>query len=166
MINSNHTPSLRPIQMSDFETVIKWSQNEAFCEANDWELNRTPDELYSWWEKCVENKNSDFIRIGIVLDNTLIGYGDLACINGSQAEIGIAIGDSALWGQGFGRVATNQLIEYGKTIGITTFLAETHETNIRAIKMLERIGFKEISRHGVEMYKGIKTTLIQFKLNI
>ena len=67
MINSNHTPFLRPIQMSDFQTVFKWSQNEAFCEANDWELNRTHDELYSWWEKCVENKNSDFILIGIEL---------------------------------------------------------------------------------------------------
>ena len=156
--------TLRPIEMEDFQAVLLWSQDNDFCEANGWELNRSPEALSNWWQKCVENKSTDFIRIGIALKNILIGYGDLACIQGSLAEIGIAIGRSSLWGQGIGQAATVKLIDYGKTIGITTFLAETHETNYRARKMLERMGFKEISRNGSELYKGIETVLIQYKL--
>jgi [ribosomal protein S5]-alanine N-acetyltransferase len=161
-----HLLILRPIHIDDFQAVLNWSQDEVFCEANGWDLNRTTDELFNWWKKCVENKNAAFIRIGIELNDTLIGYGDLAYMNGSEAEVGIAIGESSLWGQGLGQVATVKLIDYGKSIGITTFLAETHETNSRARKMLERIGFEEISRHGTELYKEVETALIQFKLNI
>jgi [ribosomal protein S5]-alanine N-acetyltransferase len=158
--------TLRPIVLEDFQNVLIWSQDEIFCEANGWESNRTTDELYNWWKKCVENRRTDFIRIGIELNDTLIGYGDLACMNGTEAEVGIAIGESSLWGHGIGQAATIKLTQYGKSIGITTFLAETHETNIRARKMLERIGFEEISRHGNEVYKGIETTLLQYKLKI
>ncbi len=158
--------TLRPIDLQDFQNVLIWSQDEIFCEANGWEINRTPNELYNWWKKCVENRRTDFIRIGIELNDTLIGYGDLACMNGTEAEVGIAIGERSLWGHGIGQVATIKLTQYGKSIGITTFLAETHETNIRARKMLERIGFEEISRHGNEVYKGIETALLQYKLNI
>ena len=156
--------TLRPIEMKDFQAVLLWSQDDAFCEANGWELNREIEELSNWWQKCVEDKSTDFIRIGIALNNLLIGYGDLACIHGSDAEIGIAIGESSLWGQRIGQAATVKLINYGKTIGISTFLAETHETNHRARKMLERIGFEEISCSGSELYKGIETVLIQYKL--
>ena len=49
-------------------------------------------------------------------------------------------------------------------LGITTIIAETHEVNIRSIKMLEKIGFKEISRIGNEEYLRISSKLIQFKL--
>jgi len=156
--------TLRPIKMEDFQAVLLWSQDDDFCEANGWELNRSPEELSDWWKKCVDNKSTDFMRIGIALNNLLIGYGDLAYIHGSEAEIGIAIGRSSLWGQGIGQAATVKLINYGKTIGITTFLAETHEINVRSRKMLERIGFIEICRNGSELYKGIETVLIQYKL--
>ena len=92
--------TLRPIEMEDFQAVLLWSQDNDFCEANGLELNRTPEELSNWWQKCVENKSTDFMRIGIALNNLLIGYGDLACMQKSEAEIGIAIGRSSLWGQG------------------------------------------------------------------
>ena len=166
MKNLKHSPILRPIHMDDLEAVINWSQDEDFCMANDWDLNRTPEELFNWWKKCVENKKSNFKRMGIELNGTLIGYGDLACINGSEAEVGIAIGESSLWGQGIGHAATILLINYGKSIGITSYLAETHLTNHRAQKLLERIGFRELSRDGFELYKGIETPLIQFELHI
>jgi [ribosomal protein S5]-alanine N-acetyltransferase len=79
-----HLLILRPIHIDDFQAVLNWSQDEVFCEANGWDLNRTTDELFTWWKKCVENKNAAFIRIGIELNDTLIGYGDLAYMNGSE----------------------------------------------------------------------------------
>lgn len=158
------TITIRPIKMEDYETILKWSKDEAFCLANEWELNRDQEELYHWWHRCVHNDAEDFIRMGIEYDGILIGYGDLAFIKGNTAEIGIAIGESSLWGKGIGTNALKSLIEYAsKELGITVFNAETHETNHRSKRMLEKVGFKEVSIIGSEVYKGTESQLIQYK---
>jgi [ribosomal protein S5]-alanine N-acetyltransferase len=40
--------------------------------------------------------------MGIDLEERLVGYADLACIKDNTAELGIAIGESTLWGKGIG----------------------------------------------------------------
>lgn len=158
---------LRAIHMDDYNTIVNWSKDERFCSANDWPLDREEEELYTWWEKCVTSKKHDFVRLGIELQSKLIGYADLADIRKDyqSAEIGIAIGETAFWAKGFGVQATKKIMAYGyNKLGITTFLAETHETNIRAQNLLNRLGFQEISRNGSEMYLNEETKLIQFQL--
>jgi [ribosomal protein S5]-alanine N-acetyltransferase len=88
----------------------------------------------------------------------------LASIKDFSAEFGIAIGESKLWGKGIGFRATKMMLEYSKTeFGITVFHAETHDHNFRSRKMLEKIGFKEISRIGFEKYMGTECCLIQYR---
>lgn len=169
-MNSKHDYSdfitIRPITERDYEAVVKWSKNADFCRANDWELNRDEQELYKWWLHCVNDLPEDVIRMGIELDNQLIGYADLACIAGNTAELGVAIGESALWGKGIGFTSSRRMMEYASSeYGITIFSAETHETNSRARKMLDRLGFTEVSRNGSEEYAGVETTLIQYVLS-
>jgi [ribosomal protein S5]-alanine N-acetyltransferase len=157
---------LRPIASSDYDAVLKWSQNETFCLANQWERNQDCHEVYSWWMKCVTNTSKSFIRMGIEYDGKLIGYTDLANISNDSAELGIAIGESSLWGKGIGFEAAQQTFEFASAnLGIEVFEAETHETNIRSRKMLERIGFEEVSRIGNEIYLGENSPLIQDRLN-
>lgn len=154
---------LRPITMEDYPAVLAWSKDEVFCSYNGWESNRDPDELYQWWRYCVENKAEDFVRLGIEWDGRLVGYADLV-IQDAGAEIGIAIGESSSWGKGIGSRAVRAMIDYARdTFGITTFLAETHLSNERSRRMLDRLGFQEISRDGNEMYQGEMTPLIQYK---
>lgn len=156
---------IRPLSIDDFKFVLKWSMDDTFCSANDWEHNRDEQELYRWWQHCVNNISEAFIRLGIELENRLIGYADLACIKGNAAELGIAIGESSLWGKGIGFNASICMMDYAsKHLGITVFNAETHETNIRSRKMLEKIGFKEVSRIGSEEYLGIESQLIQYRI--
>ena len=103
--------------------------------------------------------------MGIAFNGRLIGYTDLANIKDESAELGIAIGESTLWGQGIGVEAALCTIQFASTqLGLTTIVAETHETNIRSRRMLEKIGFEEISRFGYEEYLGIHSQLIQYKL--
>ncbi|WP_233569794.1 GNAT family N-acetyltransferase [Falsibacillus albus] len=157
---------IRPITINDFEKVLTWSKDDVFCSANGWEKNRNPEELYKWWLRCVNNKAKDFIRMGIALNESLIGYADLACMNDHTAELGIAIGESGLWGKGIGCDAARCMMEYGtKKFGITTFMAETNKANVRSRKMLEKLGFHEISRIGSEEYIGMNRQLIQYQLN-
>lgn len=158
---------LRALQQADFPNVVEWSKDAEFCAASGWEIEREEEELAAWWEHCIHINNATFIRVGIEYQNKLIGYTDLAEIHNGQAEIGIAIGDRSLWGRGLGAAVVQQLIQYGvEQLNITTFLGETHATNRRAQKMLEKLGFKEISRIGSELYCGEETALIQYQYNI
>lgn len=157
---------IRPLKIDDFVYVLQWSKDATFCSANDWEKNRDEQDLYTWWIHCVNRVSEDFVRLGIELENRLIGYADLACIKGNTAELGIAIGESGFWGKGIGYNASKCMMDYAaKYLGITVFNAETHEINIRSRKMLERIGFKEVSRIGSEDYLGTESQLIQYRFS-
>jgi [ribosomal protein S5]-alanine N-acetyltransferase len=157
---------IRPLMLEDYKMVLNWSQDVDFCFANGWEQNRIDEELSRWWLNCVNNKKEDFIRMGIEFNDELIGYADLACIKGNTAEVGIAIGESKLWGKGIGYYSLVCMMDYAsKKLGITVFNAETHETNSRSRKMLEKIGFKEMSKIGCEEYLGAETQLIQYRLS-
>ncbi|WP_108671360.1 GNAT family N-acetyltransferase [Peribacillus acanthi] len=155
---------IRPITMDDYRFVLNWSKDDTFCSANGWEKNRNEEELFRWWHQCVHNISNDFIRMGIELEARLIGYADLAFIKDNQAELGIAIGESILWGKGIGYKSSISMMDYAKEhLGITVSNAETHEANNRSRKMLEKIGFKEISRIGSEEYLGTESKLIQYR---
>jgi len=162
--NNDEVITIRPITKGDFDEVLNWSKDPVFCAANDWEKNRSKKELYKWWIYCVENQVDDFIRLGIERGNKLIGYADLAHIKGNSAELGIALGDSKLWGKGIAYKSSLIMMDYAQThLGITVFHAETHETNVRARKMLKRLSFKELSRIGSEKYLGRECRLIQYR---
>ncbi|MEB2282680.1 hypothetical protein LAV73_22410 [Lysinibacillus xylanilyticus] len=63
--NLSQCIKIRPLTLDDYEAALKWSMDDTFCLANGWELNRSPEELYKWWLKCVNNVAEDFIRMGI-----------------------------------------------------------------------------------------------------
>ncbi|MEI4769877.1 GNAT family N-acetyltransferase [Psychrobacillus sp. FJAT-51614] len=162
--NNIHSLTIRSLSINDYEIVLNWSKDDIFCSANGWEKNRSEEELYRWWLNCIDNKSEDFVRMGIELEERLVGYADLACIKDNTAELGIAIGESALWGKGIGSNSILSVMDYAtKNLGIRIFNAETHEENIRSRKMLEKIGFIEISRIGYEEYLGTENQLIQYR---
>ncbi|WP_379320260.1 GNAT family N-acetyltransferase [Paenibacillus puldeungensis] len=157
------------ITMKDCNSVLSWSKNDIFCSANGWVKNRSSEEIYNWWARYVNTPPDDFIRMGIEANANkgLIGYVDLACIKDKTAELGIAIGETTLWGKGIGYQAAICMMSYGSiNLGITTYYAETHESNTRSRRMLEKIGYKEISRNGMEEYLGKNDQLIQYEYNV
>lgn len=156
---------LRPICVEDFEVVWKWSLDATFCSFNGWERGRTAEVVYEWWQKCVTHVGPGFIRLGIECDGKLIGYADLANIRGDTAELGIAIGETTLWGRGLATEAARCLMAHAAmTLGIQTLMAETHETNRRSRNLLRKLGFHEVSRIGSEEYMGQRAGLIQYRL--
>lgn len=159
--------NLRPLIMDDFEILLIWSKDNDFCSANGWEKGRSAEEINQWLRNCVNNVSEDFIRKGIEYNGKLVGYVDLAFIKDNSAELGIAIGESALWGKGIGTHSALCMMDYAaRKLGITIFKGETHESNQRSRRMLEKLGFKEISRVGFEEYMGCKSKLIQYKQDL
>ncbi|PLT44615.1 hypothetical protein B8V81_3046 [Paenibacillus pasadenensis] len=105
------------------------------------------------------------VRMAIEFEGRLIGYADLAQIRTNAAELGISIGESGLWGKGIGSLAAGKMMELAREkYGITLFNAETNEENARSRRMLEKLGFVEISRVGREAYLGKDGRLIQYRL--
>ncbi|MEA0555157.1 GNAT family N-acetyltransferase [Lysinibacillus irui] len=156
---------LRAITIEDFPSVLKWSKDDRFCSANGWNINSSYEELYEWWLRYVENNSADFVRMGIAYNGTLIGYADLVDMKEQTAELGLAIGDSSYWGKGFGTIATKCMLAFASENNrIDQLLAETHETNWRARAILEKIGFREISRRGSAEYLGETSQLIQYSI--
>ena len=156
---------LKSITKDDFISVLSWSQDEGFCLANDWEINKDYDELFNWWLNCVNDERLDFIRLGIEYKDKIVGYADLTSISDHTAEIGMAIGDSALWGQGLGHAAALHILDYGsKELGINIFYAETMEDNLRSQGLLKKLGFLEISRSKIQEDEEKRPQSIRYKL--
>lgn len=156
---------IRPIMIEDYEFVLAWSKDDQFCLANDWEIDREEEELYDWWLYCVNNMDNNFIRKGIEWHQKLIGYADLVLTDNETAELGIAIGDRSCWGKGIGTWTFISMMEYAVgNLAISVFYAETHVANTRSRKMLEKIGFKEVSKKGTEKYLGVDSQLIQYRI--
>ncbi|KPN96729.1 GNAT family N-acetyltransferase [Lysinibacillus sp. ZYM-1] len=158
---------LRSITIEDFPFVLKWSKDQKFCLANGWGIKRSPEELFQWWLNCVRNASGEFIRMGIEYNGVLLGYADLSNMKQHTAELGVAIGDSSYWGKGIGTHAARCMLTFAcENFNLKQLLAETHETNVRARFMLEKIGFIEMSRIGNEEYLGNNCKLIQYSLQL
>lgn len=153
--------SIRPIRQSDITYVLNWSEDQKFCSANGWKLNRDEEEIHKWWMLQINNNSAEYIREGIEFEKRLVGYVDITFIEKDTVELGSAIGESELWGKGIGTEAIHHTIENtSRELGITTFIAETHEKNNRSRRMLEKIGFKEIEEHFKSYNPMIKYELI------
>jgi RimJ/RimL family protein N-acetyltransferase len=95
-------------------------------------------------EELLDNK---FNRIGIIQlkDKTPIGM--TAFVNFDQeqkkAELRKIIGDPTMRGKGFAKKASRLWIQYGlKTLGLHKIYLNTINTNIRNVKLNEKLGFR------------------------
>lgn len=157
---------LRPLRPGDEEAAVRWSEDPVFCRANDWELDLPPERVCRHWRGLIEAPPPDFVRLGIERGGRLIGYGDWASITPQSAELGLAIGESRLWGQGLGVEAGRLLIAYAfGVLGLPQVRAEVHAPNTRSRRLMPKLGFREVGVVGEETYGGQPTPLIGFTLS-
>ncbi|GAA4017347.1 GNAT family protein [Deinococcus rubellus] len=82
---------------------------------------------------------------------TLIGSVVLRDIDhrSGTAELGVAVYDSALWGQGYGSGATRLICQYGTFhLGLFNIMLKVFAFNERAIRAYQKVGFREIGRRS------------------
>lgn len=62
--------------------------------------------------------------------------------NNRSAEFGIFIGDKTYWNQGYGTEATRLMVKHGfETLNLHRICLRVYETNPRAIRAYEKVGF-------------------------
>jgi RimJ/RimL family protein N-acetyltransferase len=70
-----------------------------------------------------------------------LGFDTIEWTN-SNAEFGIVIGEKSFWNQGYGTEATRLMLKYGfETLNLNRIFLRVYETNPRAIRAYEKVGF-------------------------
>lgn len=134
---------LRDATNADMALVLAWHSNplvyEGFYSTNapiPWETHyRWFTETTKHWKKfiiaLVEN---DFARaIGIIRISPLESW---------SPEIGFTIGEVSLWGKGYGKKAIALSLEWMKEKGYKHIHTVVLKSNVRAIALLEGLGFE------------------------
>ncbi len=158
--------NLRPLCPGDEDYAVQWGQDREFCLANGWEPDLPAGRIRAHWRGLITAPPRQFLRLGIVQDGVLVGYTDLADLVAVSGELGIAIGESRLWGQGIGTAAGQLMLRHAfEVLGLERVWAEVHEPNQRSHALMHRLGFVEIGREGTDLYRGQTVGLVQYKRN-
>lgn len=140
---------LRPLERSDAATLQPWFNDPVVTE--NLQIRRPVNRDFE--EAFLAGLNGDEHRVilGIALrsSDALVGstgLEDIDTIN-RKANFGIAIGERAEWGKGYGREATRMMVDYGfRHLNLHRIYLHVYETNPRAVRAYESIGFR---REGV-----------------
>jgi len=137
---------LRPLERDDAPHFVTWM--------NDPEVTRTlvfrgPINLRAeeaFLDKLYQSEHDFSLGIVIRQTNTLIGAAGFHYIDfrNRHASFGIAIGDKAEWGKGYGTEATRLMVQHAfETLNLNRVWLHTYEYNTRGLKTYEKIGFRK-----------------------
>jgi RimJ/RimL family protein N-acetyltransferase len=158
---------LRSISLDDLPTIASWACDPEFCAANGWPTGLSEAAVRDWWTSIICQEEAGFLRCGVQHGAALIGFVDLARQTAIQAELGIAIGERALWGRGLGERAARLMLTHAfGTLHLRRVMAEVHATNARSLALMHKLGFRETGlAPELEKYRGAWVQLVRFELN-
>lgn len=166
MILMLHPVALRPIETDDIDRLYDWQSDSALEILAGWGPQLARSAFRQRQTQRIAEPRTDLVELGIMVEQNLIGYVQLACIDipERRAAIGILIGDRAHWGQGIGGTAVRLLVDYAFTVrGLERIYAESYDFNTRAHRMFERVGFQ---REGIlrqhEFHNGTRRDMHHF----
>ena len=158
---------LRALQLEDIDQILVWGKDVAFCVANGWTLNLPEEKLRQHWTSIITDSRADFIRYGIVHQNLLVGYSDLAGIDygEARAELGYAIGNSSLWGKGLGFSGAALMLNVAfKKLKLKRVTASVSAINTRSKRVLEKLGFTFEGIQAEETESGLREEMCLYSL--
>ena len=140
--------SLRKIKLSDKRYFAKWWRDKELLKLTSGRLGRISNkEVDKYFQAILENKN-DYNLI-IILNKKIIGHISLVKRKNNWYETQIVIGEKKYLGKGYGIKAIQSIIKKAKNLKIPKIYLEVRPTNIRAVKVYEKCGFK---KSGIKKY--------------
>jgi RimJ/RimL family protein N-acetyltransferase len=138
---------LRDLRMEDVEDRYQWClDREVTMHLNmpDTYPPFTREETSMWIEMCINRTNGYEQKAILTNEGVHIGWIDLKNIDriNKHAELGIAIGNKAYWGKGYGQAAMNEMLKYGFTdLGLNKIWLRVEMDNEKAIHSYKQIGY-------------------------
>lgn len=153
------TLRLRPLSHDDIEIMAKWGTDAELCAAAEWSIGLPLETHRDHWQRVIDNPSSDLVRLAVTIEkDRIVGYADLFGSDPDQRELGFVIGDRSRWGQGLGYAAAAAMIDYGFVqVRLRSIIARAWDANVRSIRILRRLGMREIGRGEDGIYRGTHT---------
>ncbi len=142
---------LTALSPDDLPTIARWYEDVGFMRLYDARpaVPKTEAALARWLEEVGKAENTLAFAIRPVEGDDLIGTLELDGILWTHGVcgIGIAIGDRANWGQGYGTEAAGLALAFAfDELNLHRVQATVFSTNERSIALFEKLGFR---REGV-----------------
>lgn len=148
---------LGPMRRDLIPTYLRW--------INDLEVARfvgmvqpmTEEQETRWYDRLVNEEDAVNFTIYEMASRQPIGTVALHGVNHQDgtAELGIAIGDAEMHGQGYGTEAVALMCDYGfNVLGLTNIMLRLIAFNERALRAYTKAGFREIGRRRKSEFIG------------
>lgn len=124
--------SLAPMREADLDEVL----------ALEWRVYPHPWTLGNFADSLKSNYPARVLRDS---DGTLLGYFVVMPVVDEGHLLNVAV-DGALQGRGLGRHLLTQCCACARELGMESMLLEVRPTNLRALDLYQRHGFKQIGR--------------------
>jgi RimJ/RimL family protein N-acetyltransferase len=140
---------LRELTLDDAEDRYQWCLDKEVTKHLNMPEKYPPfsrEETRKWITMCINKTNGYEQKAIITEDGTHIGWIDLKNIDklNKHAELGIAIGDKAYWGKGYGQAAMKEMLKWGfNDLGLNKMWLRVEVDNEKAIKSYLRMGYVE-----------------------
>ncbi|HRI46794.1 MAG TPA: GNAT family protein [Ignavibacteriaceae bacterium] len=138
---------LRPLKKSDYKKTLNWrNDSEITGLVMSHPFPITEELEQGWYDRILTDMSNKSVYFGIDdKDGNFIGMvflSDINFINGT-CKFHIILGPKEAQGKGYGRDALNLINDYVfKTLNLQKITLEVVESNSKAIKLYESIGFK------------------------
>ena len=151
MFYGNHI-RLRAVEREDLPRFVEWFNDPEVRHGLMVYLPMSQAEEERWYEHMLERPPLERpFAVDARADDAWAHIGGCSLMDtdarSRRAELGIVIGNKAYWDRGFGTDVMRTLLRYGfETLNLHRIYLRVFETNPRAIKVYQRVGFTEEGR--------------------
>ncbi|WP_107837981.1 GNAT family N-acetyltransferase [Metasolibacillus meyeri] len=140
---------LRELTLHDVEDRYQWCLDKEVIKHLNMPEQYPPfsrEETEHWIKMCIAKTNGYEQKAIVTEKGKHIGWIDLKNIDklNRHAELGLAIGDKAYWGKGYGLSAMKEMLLWGfNELNLNKIWLRVEVDNDKAIKSYKRIGYVE-----------------------
>ena len=149
---------LRAPERDDIGRFVKWLNDPEVRDGLLLYLPMSIAEEENWFENMLKRPASEHpLVIEIAQDNNWFPIGNCGVHQidwrNRSAEVGIVIGEKSFWNQGYGTEAMALLLRHAfETLNLNRISLDVYESNPRAIKAYENVGFVHEGRKRKAMF--------------
>ena len=160
MIYGKHI-RLRAIEREDLPKFVEWMNDPEVTSGLLIHIPLSMADEQRWFEGMAQRPAAERVLAIEMRDGDswrmigTTGFHEISLVN-REAEFGISIGDKSIWNQGYGTEATRLMLQHGfETLNLNRIYLRVYETNPRAIRAYEKVGYvhegcmrQSVYKHG------------------
>jgi RimJ/RimL family protein N-acetyltransferase len=157
---TGHRVRLRAIEPEDVPSFVAWVNDEEVIAGLLLAYPLSLADEQDWYESVRKREIAERpLAIEVLAGEGWQMVGNIALFHLDwrvrSAEVGILVGDKRFWSQGYGSEAMRLMLRHAfETLNLNRVCLDVYETNPRAIRSYEKVGFVHEGRRRQAMFKN------------